>query len=233
MTSPRASVFVGTVLVMLVGALEARLNLSAAESSPGVRLLDDEHSRPRSYRATRRLTAANSRFKMSGWVEAFTELDGDGFRYRIVGTGGSEYIQRKVLLPVLAQEERIVSSGEMSRAALESGNYAFEAAEDGEDGLRRIRLSPLRKDPLLVDGAMFVTGDGDLVRVEGRLTKNPSFWTRRVDVVRRYGRINGVRVPIATTSTARVLIAGTSSFAMCYDYERVNDEPVTSRISCE
>lgn len=68
--------------------------------------------------------------------------------------------------------------------------------------------------------------DRDLVRVEGRLAKAPSFWTRRVDVVRTYGRVGGYRVPIETTSVASVLMAGESSFSMRYTYERINGRVV-------
>jgi hypothetical protein len=45
--------------------------------------------------------------------------------------------------------------------------------------------------------------------------------------VRRYARINGVRVPIAMGSTADVLFAGQSTFSMDYEYQSVNGVPVT------
>ena len=46
---------------------------------------------------------------------------------------------------------------------------------------------------LLVDGTIYLNPDnGELVRMEGRLAKSPSFWTRRVEIVRWYRRIAGV-----------------------------------------
>ena len=76
---------------------------------------------------------------------------------------------------------------------------------------------------------MWVTDtEADLVRVEGRLAKSPSFWARRVDIVRRYGRVAGVRVPLSVESTAHVRIAGPSAMTMTYQYEMVNGRPVTS-----
>ena len=56
--------------------------------------------------------------------------------------------------------------------------------------------------------------------------KRPSFWTRKVQIVRDYGRIGGVRVPIAMGSTADMLFAGQSTFSMTYEYESINDVPV-------
>jgi hypothetical protein len=87
----------------------------------------------------------------------------------------------------------------------------------------RVAIHPRRKDSLLIDGSILLTNDGaDLVRMEGQLVKRPSFWTRRVEIVRRYCRIAGVRVPIETGSTADVLFAGRSTFSMGYEYESIN-----------
>jgi hypothetical protein len=66
------------------------------------------------------------------------------------------------------------------------------------------------------------------VRVEGRLSKTPSFWTRRVEVVRHYRRIQGVRVAVAIESVESVLIAGRSTFKMTYNYETINGQSVGS-----
>ena len=54
----------------------------------------------------------------------------------------------------------------------------------------------------------------------------PSFWTRRVEIVRRYERIAGVRVPVSIESVASVLIAGRSTFKMTYQYETINGQHV-------
>jgi hypothetical protein len=107
-------------------------------------------------------------------------------------------------------------------------NYTFEPGADAStvDEVR-VFIKPRRRDVLLVEGALFLSpGDGDLRRVEGRLSKNPSFWTYRVDVVRRYARVKGVRVPFATEAVAHVRVAGRSEFAMTYEYESINGRPV-------
>ena len=54
------------------------------------------------------------------------------------------------------------------------------------------------------------------------LSKTPSFWTRKVEIVRRYDRIAGVRVPVSFESVASVLLAGKASFTMSYEYHSVN-----------
>ncbi len=79
---------------------------------------------------------------------------------------------------------------------------------------------------LLVDGRMVLTPDGrDLIRVEGRLAKNPSFWTSLVNVVRRYATLGGVRVPVSTETTAKIKFVGNSQLEVAYEYETVNGRP--------
>jgi hypothetical protein len=80
---------------------------------------------------------------------------------------------------------------------------------------------------LLVDGLIFLNpDDGELVRMEGLLSKAPSFWTRRVQITRWYVRFAGIRMPTALESVANVRIAGVSTFRMTYEYESVNGERI-------
>ena len=191
----------------------------------------NNHAEPLThYRATRRIEATNQRFKKHGWIEVRTELSSDGvFSFEVLGEGGSSVIRNKVLRPILEGERQIVSGGDSTRTALTTSNYDIAAGPPAGDGLVRLLLKPLRKEMTLVEGAVWVTDtEADLVRVEGRLAKSPSFWTRRVDIVRRYGRVAGVRVPLSVESTAHVRIAGPSAMTMTYQYEMVNGRPVTS-----
>jgi hypothetical protein len=181
------------------------------------------------YRALRRLEARNDRFNLHGWLEASTELTPEGqFRYEVVREGGSDYIIKKVLRPLLDNEEKLFATGDASRAAVTPQNYDLRGSEAAEPGLVKLLVKPKRSDVSLIEGAVFVTEDeADLVRVEGRLAKNPSFWTKRVDVVRRYDRIDGARVPVRLDSVAQIRFAGTATLSMTWDYQTINGRPVT------
>ena len=181
----------------------------------------------RQYRAYRRMHARSEHFNQEGWLEAWTEMDEGGFRYNIVSESGSDYIRGKVLKAVLKREQELVADGNCRRSELTPENYEFEEASAG-DGERYVTIKPKRKDILLVDGRMVLSADGrDLLRVEGRLSKNPSFWTSLVNVIRHYARVDGVRVPIATESTAKVKFAGLSFLDVHYDYETINGRSVS------
>ncbi len=180
------------------------------------------------YRALRRLEATNPKFNHRAWLLAWTEYDrATGFRFSIVAEGGSSYIRTHVLRAALLGEQKMWANNEPQRASLSNENYTFDNDVPDEGGLAAVGLKPKRKDVLLVEGAIFVQpNDGDLARIEGKLSKAPSFWTRRVDVVRRYQRIAGVRVPVSIESVAHVLIAGRSTFKMTYEYETINGHRV-------
>jgi hypothetical protein len=183
---------------------------------------------PQQYRALRRLEAQSDKLGGSAWVEAWTAVEpAKGFNYQIIGEGGSGFVRGKVLKPWLDGEKKMWAAGDPERASLTHENYSFVDRGVTPEGLWRLEVKSRRKDVLLVDGSIFVNPeDGDLVRIEGRLSKAPSFWTRRVEVVRHYERINGVRVPVAIESIASVLIAGRSTFKMTYQYETINGQQV-------
>jgi hypothetical protein len=215
----------GIVVACAVANVHALQN-----AQPGAvqRFLARGEEPPVEYRALRRLEAHNPKFNQSAWMIAWTEFDRvNGLRYEIVAEGGSAYIRSKVLRAALDGEQKIWANHEPQKASFTHENYLFGDGPDAADGLASIDVKPKRKDVLLVEGAIFVQpADGELTRIEGKLSKTPSFWTRRVDVIRTYERKAGVRVPISIESVAHVLIAGRSTFKMTYEYQTINGQHV-------
>lgn len=192
------------------------------------RMLQSGRPELTSYVARRVLSAATWGGRMEARLEAWTYLDPDGtFRFDIIGREGSGLIRDHVLVAALKTEQRSRDPRQAAASALTPANYDFEIGGPGPEGLMAVRLLPRRKSPMLIEGSVMARQDsGDLVRVAGRLSELPSPWTTRVDVVRRYARIHGVRVPIEMASTAEVRIAGASSFSMTYHYTMINGQPV-------
>src|SRR5262245_22753497 len=158
------------------------------------RFLDRQDEPLSSYRALRRLEAHNTRYKKHGWIEAWTSLDPrDGFTFEIVAEGGSGYVRDKVLRKALEREAEAHARAETRTAAIAPANYAFAESRSDVEGLIEVSIEPMRKDPLLLRGRIYLTReDADLVKIEGQLSRTPSFWTRRVEVTRRYRRVGGV-----------------------------------------
>jgi hypothetical protein len=224
-------------LAVVLVALTALTALATAEpaSTPAAfepvlhRFLTRADEPLTTYRGTRRLEGHNERFNVSGWMEIATELSADGFHYRVIDEGGSDLIRGRVFRSMLENEEQILASGDASRSSFTTINYDLTAGDATEPGLVKVFARPKRKDVTLIDGAVYITDtDADLVRVEGRLAKSPSFWTRRVELVRHYARVGGLRVPVRVDSTAQIRFAGTSTMTMTYNYEMINGVTVTS-----
>jgi hypothetical protein len=196
-------------------------------AGPAERFLANRELPVTQYRAYRRMHARSERFGQEAWLEAWTEFDQRGFRYTVVSEKGSEYVRSKVLKAVLKREQELIAEGEGRRSEITSDNYEFRETPQLE-GEHHVLLKPKRKDMLLVDGRMVLSQDGsELLRVEGRLSKNPSFWTSLVNVIRHYARIDGVRMPVSTESVAKVKFAGMSRLEVQYEYETINGRPVS------
>jgi len=170
------------------------------------------------------MEAENGRFNLRASLDVTTALNSDGrFTYTVLREEGSDYIRNKVLRAILENEERLFATTDPERAAVTPVNYELLGEEPAEPGVIRFLAKPRRHEVSLVDGSVFVKReDADLLRVEGRLAKNPSFWTTRVDVVRRYQRVGGIRVPVRLDTTAQIRVAGESTMSVVYDYEMVN-----------
>jgi hypothetical protein len=190
------------------------------------RFLAQDDAQPK-YRAVRRLDATNGNRR--GWMEVVTEYSPQtGFRYEVTAEGGSGHIRRKVLRAVLDGEREAIESGETSRSSLCEDNYAFKPVGVDPDGLAVVRLFPRRQEYVLVAGTMYLRTGGDLVRLEGRLAKSPSFWVKDVDIVRSYERIGGVVMPVALESSAQLRLLGSARLHMTYEYLEIDGRVVAS-----
>ena len=177
---------------------------------------------------SRHSSSGSRNWTRQGWLEATTEYSADeGFRYRITAEGGSGPIRSRVLKAVLDGERSLIALGEAARSALAPDNYTFQPNGVDAEGLANVLLSPRRKERALLSGSMFLRpGEGELVRLQGRLAKNPSFWVRDVDIVRKYSRIHGALVPVALESRAHVRFLGPATFRMTYRYVEIDGHAV-------
>jgi hypothetical protein len=227
------SLLVTLVVVPVVLNGVGGVSVSAAEGADTrfstllQRFLSLDDPSPSAYRALRHLEANQPRLNKAAWMDVWTESDEvGGFKYTVVDEGGSGYIRSKVFLASLETEKKMYQSGAPGKAALTPENYLF-AEGTAADGLSGVAVTPRRKDVLLIDGSIFLRPqDGELMRVEGQLSKPPSFWIRQVQIVQSYRRIAGVRMPVAVDAVANLFLAGRATFRMTYEYESVNGRRV-------
>lgn len=222
--------FIAALFQSGVAGAPAPAPVSAAEYVAVEHFLAGIEKPPVAYQARRRLEAASAKLRESGWMEAITVYSPDGgFSYQIAAQGGSDRIRTRVLEKVLETEVENSAPHEWRRSVLSRDNYEFALDGRTPDGFVKVQLSPRRRDARLVNGAAVLAPQtGDLRKVEGRLSKSPSFWVRWVDVSRRYTTIGHSIMPVSIESTADVRIAGVSTFAMSYEYLTVDGQTVGS-----
>ena len=233
--TPRSHV-AGTLLLTLVAGA-ASLPVTADEPSLPDAQLEYVFARfntaaPPPYRAYRHLEAGDRSRGKHATMDVWTEhRPGAGLRFEVIREQGSEYVRNKVLRGVLKAEQELIDAGKPLRAPLVPRNYDFEHGGTTPEGLQRLLLHPARKSDGVVRGsALIAPGAGTIVRMEGRLTKSPSFWVRDVDVMWKFRRIGDAIVPTELSSSARVLFYGRSTFRMTYDYESVDGQPLTGAV---
>ena len=226
--SPRT---IGVLAVLVAGTVGTALHATAPSTPESAdhsmkQFLSQADPQP-AYRATRRLEARTG--NMHGWLEAATEYaPATGFRFDVVAEGGSGRIRDK-LRAVLEGEREVIARGEAARSALAPCNYTFQPGGVAPDGLVKVLLSPLRQERVLVNGAMFLRPvDGELVRLQGRLAKSPSFWVKNVDIVRTYARVEGSVMPVALESNVQLRLFGDATLRMTYAYSEIDGRPVGS-----
>ena len=218
-----------SVIALVAAHVNAARSAEASLASSPVleRFLALGDPSPQSYRALRHLEARNEKFNMSAWMDVWTESDASGFRYRIEREEGSDYIRNRVFRETLETERKMWAVGAPDAASVTPANYTFADGGFQPDGMAALNIKPRRKDVLLVDGAIFLRpGDGELLKIEGDLAKSPSFWTRRVRIVRHFQRFAGIRMPVSLDAVATVRWFGPSTFRAVYEYETVNAERV-------
>ena len=223
-------------LLSVVGCLTGGTTLSvhaegAAEPASGGEVahsLDESARRPAvPYVAHRILRASLVDKNEEAWMEVRTEFDpARGFSYTILAEGGSPRIRQRALKAVLDKEVEVSRSKEAEAAAFSSSNYRYAATRASGSEVA-IGLVPLRQDSRLIDGTAVVnTRSGELMSVEGKLAKNPSFWVRDVKVSRRYERVGGASLPVEITSSAQVRMFGSARLAITFQYLSVGGRPV-------
>ena len=234
---------------LLLGALAPASNAAMARprtgdptaaDAAGDRGLSDEEvlrrflARPdepvRSYRARRHLEITSGALGKKAWMDVRVELDAErGFRYAVTAAGGSEMLQERILHRVLRTEQEVYAAGTNARTALTAENYTFVPDGRSAEGLVSLAATARRREVGLLNGRFLVTPDtADLVEVAGTMAKGPSFWIPRVDLLKRYARIQGHRVNVRVESISHVRVLGESRFTMTSVYEHIDGEPIAS-----
>ncbi len=175
------------------------------------------------HHGARNLRVSTMGGRMQAEMDVLTSVDASGqFHYDVVRESGSELIRKQVLIKALETERLSHLADQRGQAALTAANYRFVPGTDDGDVVA-ITLHPHHPSPMLLNGRAFVgRATGEILRLEGRLSETPSWWTKQVDIICVYARIKGVILPVELTSRADIRVAGDSVFRMTYTYASID-----------
>lgn len=146
---------------------------------------------------------------------------------------GSKLIIDKVFKKLLEAEKEALDAETQRRSALTDDNYRFTmiAYENGSSGATYVlKVEPRTKDKFLYRGRIWVDAeDFAVVRVEVEPAKNPSFWSKKAEIVQVYMKVGDFWLPAYNHSVTAVRLGGHAEMTINYkDYEITGASRVSS-----
>jgi hypothetical protein len=165
------------------------------------------------YSVSRHYCVQDKNDKVRAELDAVVEFQAPGPKqFKVISQRGSSIVRRLVFGGLL-DSETDASKGQSHRdSSITPANYVFEVVgEEVVDGHHCLvaKATPLRKDKYLFEGNVWVHAtDFAIVKIVGKPAKNPSFWVKKVEFVRRYQKIGDFWMPLQDLSVSQVRIVG-------------------------
>jgi hypothetical protein len=147
---------------------------------------------------------------------------------------GSELIVDRVLKKLLEAEKEAMGPEIQQRSALTDDNYRFtligyESTPSGS--MYVLSVEPRRKDKFLYQGRIWVDArDFAVVRIEAEPVKNPSFWTRKTDIVQVYTKVSEFWLPAYNHSVTSIRLGGNADLTIEYTGYKITDASQVSSL---
>lgn len=155
-----------------------------------------------------------------------------GKEFTVESSSGSSLIIDRVFKKLLEAEKEAQSAEMQRRTALNEDNYEFtlEGFEPGMGGDNYVLgVVPRKKDKFLYRGRIWVNAvDFAVVRLEAEPAKNPSFWTKKANIVQVYKKVNDFWLPASNHSVSAIRLGGQADLNIDYkDYQITGAMPVS------
>jgi hypothetical protein len=146
---------------------------------------------------------------------------------------GSKLIIDKVFKKLLEAEKEALDAETQRRSALTDDNYDFRLVgyESGLSGATYVLdVEPRKKDKFLYSGRIWVdAADFAVVRLEAEPAKNPSFWTKKAEIVQVYEKVSDFWLPAYNYSITAIRLGGRADLTIDYkDYKITSASSVSS-----
>jgi hypothetical protein len=120
----------------------------------------------------------------------------------------------------LLKNERETDGIDNKKSAIAPQNYyltMFGTESCGGLECYKLGLRPRKKSKYLVEGTAWVSKEASMfVRIEGTMSKSPSFWLSRPQIEQEFSNIDGFWLPTSNRSTTKVLFLGKAELSIGY-----------------
>jgi hypothetical protein len=173
------------------------------------------------YTAYRRYVLDNQRFhKRAEMVVRITCLQDGSKQFETVYETGWGGARKHVFSKLLEIETEASQPGFRERSRITPENYTFEmVGAHTLDGHPVYVMTILPKTPnkYLMRGRIWVDSEEyAIMRIEGRPTKNPSFWIKSVQFVHNYEKSGSFWLPVSDRSETEARIFGSTEVTIEY-----------------
>ena len=132
--------------------------------------------------------------------------------YSCAHFSGGGFINKNVITHVLERNVDHVRREMGSKTAILESNYKFSGKGTEEFAgqlVYRFAVKPRHKAQGLFRGDVLLdTQTGHLLRAEGRLSKSPSWWIKRIEFVQDYTDVGEFTMPVKTFAVAQARMIG-------------------------
>jgi len=208
--------------------MASALGIAAAQTQPPLPSGDDvvakmmdfdaqRQSQMTGYTAFRHYSAVNKKRHADMLVQVTCRADG-AKQFDVLSEEGSGSIRKHVFHKLLNEETDASRRGTRSGTRITPANYDFQIL--GQENLETgpayvLQVSPKTENKYLIRGKIWVdASDYSIVRIEGQLARNPSFWVRSVHFVHTYQRVELFWFASSTHTTSEIRIFGESELTI-------------------
>ncbi len=153
--------------------------------------------------------------------------------FLVESSTGSRIIIDRVLKKLLEAETEATDEEKQRSSALTEENYRFTliGCEIGTPAATYVlKVEPRTEGKYLYRGQIWVDGqDFAVVRLQAEPAKNPSFWTKKTEIVQQYMKVGDFWLPARNRSVTAIRLEGHAELTIEYkDYEITSASPVST-----
>jgi hypothetical protein len=140
-------------------------------------------------------------------------------QYSSVHYEGDSFVKTQVINKFLQSEVEHIKDDPRASAITEANyKFSYKGTQLIDGQLTYIfQIKPRKKRPGLFKGKIYLNAfTGTLRRVEGRVSKSPSFFIRSIDFVQDYAEVDGFTLPTQLQSTTRARVIGRAIVRIVY-----------------